>query len=89
MEHFTTPILASRSVEMESGHRCVMDTGRESVKVKVMMSTAGYARKSASHFQGISRFQPPEVQVSSLFRSTNHLNCLRNRDWFVVYVMCV
>ena len=60
------------------------------VKVEVMLSIDGYERKSASHFQGISRFQPPktQVQVASLFRSTADLNCLRTRDWFVVYIMC-
>ena len=42
------------------------------------------SQKLEVHFQGISRFQPPEVQVASLFRSTADPNCLRTRDWFVV-----
>ena len=63
----------------------------ERAKVKVIMSTDGYERESASHFQGISRFQPPKtpVQVASLFRSTADLNCLRTRHWFVIVVLCV
>ena len=59
MEHFITPDLASRSAEMESERRSVMDNGQENVKVEVVISVKVFhCRDAALTAIGNSSCQP-------------------------------